>query len=269
MSSAFRKVVQAALPPFVLNALLRLRRLRYGFHGDYASYEDALRHCHTPSAFSSEQIIDTALRRARAGLDAPGSHITTREQQLLAATLTPLLACALKRESRVLDFGGGLGADFRRIRFMLPPDWCLAWDILETAPMAEAGRLHVRETGLRFFSEWEDAQGPYDLVLASSSVQYTPDPVRTFERMTTLASRYVIVSRFPLIPGSRDRLTVQRVSPSYYDASYPAWFLGERKWLPLIEESFVIRRRWDVPEDSLFLDGHRVVNRGLLLERRQ
>jgi putative methyltransferase (TIGR04325 family) len=234
---ALRKIVEASLPPVLFDALLRLR--------------------------------DTALRRAREGLDIPGVRITTREQQLLAAATMPLLACALKRRARVLDFGGGLGSDFRRVREMMPSDWSLVWEILETLPMAEAGRKYISEAGLRFFSDWQDAHGTYDLVLASSSIQYTSDPVLTFERLTSISSRYMIVTRLPLFRGPRDRLTVQRVSPSYYDASYPAWFLGEEKWLPLIEQQFVIRRRWDVPEDHLLLDGQSVINRGLLLERRQ
>ena len=268
MSGTFRKLLQGTLPPVLFDALLQLRGRRYGFHGDYRSYDEAVRHCHTPSAYHSQRIIDTALRNALEGSDRPGVVMTTREQQLLAASLTPLMACALKREIRVLDFGGGLGADFRRLRAAMPTGWCIAWDVLETMPMAEAGRQHVRETGLHFFSDWNQLQERYDLVHASSSVQYTPDPVHTFERLTILAGHYMVVTRCPLIPGSRDRLTVQRVPPSYYDASYPAWFLGEDKWLPLIERNFIIRRRWSVPEDRLFLDGHRVMNQGFLLERR-
>lgn len=268
MTERLRNVAQRTLPPLLFEALLRLRGRRYGFHGDYASYDEALRHCHTPTAYRSERIVDRAVRSASAGKDRPGLQITTREQQLLAASLTPLLTCAEKREMRVLDFGGGLGADFRRLSAMIPAGWCIGWDVLETMPMAEAGRQHVSESGLKFFSDWNELQGPYDLVLASSSIQYTPDPVHTFERLTAFSGRFMIVTRCPLVPGSRDRLTVQRVPPSYYDASYPAWFLGTAKWLPLLEQSFTIRRRWEVPEDRLFLEGQQVVNHGFLLERR-
>ena len=268
MSTALRNFVESALPPVLFDALRGLRALRYGFRGDYTSFEEALDDCHTPEGFSSERIVERVLQRAREGVDTPGRQLGTREQQLLAAVLTPLLACSAARAMRVFDFGGGVGTDYLRVRAALPDGWRLIWDILETPPMAQAGRTQMRLPDLRFLDDWPEPAPSYDLVLVSSSLQYTREPLETLERLLRLSSRFFILTRIPLLEGSRDRLSVQRVAPSYYDASYPAWFLAAGKWLPLLEREFRIRRQWLIPEDEVYLDGHRVPSQGFLLERR-
>jgi hypothetical protein len=76
----------------------------------------------------------------------------------------------------------------------------------------------------------------------------------------------LILDRLPLLLAGRDRLTIQTVP--YYHARYPAWFLSEEKLLrSLACLDWTIRLRWRVPEDTLWLDGRRLHDSGLLATR--
>jgi putative methyltransferase (TIGR04325 family) len=104
------------------------------------------------------------------------------------------------------------------------------------------------------------------VVLASSSVQYCCDPHAQLRLLSGTGTSALILDRLPLLPDRRDRLTIQTVP--YYQARYPAWFLSEGKLLhSLADLGWTIRLRWRVPEDTLWLDGRRLHDSGVLATR--
>jgi putative methyltransferase (TIGR04325 family) len=70
----------------------------------------------------------------------------------------------------------------------------------------------------------------------------------------------ILVDRTALIAGE-DRLTIQKVTPDIYDASYPAWFLSQERVQRMIESAgYTLQAEWEA--DRLPLDGKTVAFKG-------
>jgi putative methyltransferase (TIGR04325 family) len=50
--------------------------------------------------------------------------------------------------------------------------------------------------------------------------------------------QYLIFDRTPFIEGGQERLTVQKVHPSIYEASMPAYFFNQDKFLSYLEKFY-------------------------------
>jgi putative methyltransferase (TIGR04325 family) len=107
----------------------------------------------------------------------------------------------LQRPLTVLDFGGGCGTHYFTAvaRFRTP----FKWAIVETSPMAKGG-AEISQGRFETYSEIEAAGaalGHIDLVFASGSIQYVPDPFETLSALVSLGPRYFAIARFPVWRG--------------------------------------------------------------------
>ena len=48
----------------------------------------------------------------------------------------------------------------------------------------------------------------------------------------------IILDRIAFIDKKKDRITIQKVPPAYYDASYPCWFLSKSKFLSFMSTRY-------------------------------
>ena len=48
----------------------------------------------------------------------------------------------------------------------------------------------------------------------------------------------IIIDRTGFLKGDKDRLTVEKVPPEVYDASYPCWFFSEENFIHQFSNSF-------------------------------
>lgn len=102
------------------------------------------------------------------------------------------------RPITVLDFGGGCGFHYFRVVSAIRTP--LHWAIVETPAMAERASK-LAQGGFQVFTDIAvaaDALGRIDLVHASSSIQYVPDPLQTLKALTKLRPRYFGLLRFPV-----------------------------------------------------------------------
>jgi putative methyltransferase (TIGR04325 family) len=102
---------------------------------------------------------------------------------------------------RVLDFGGGCGVHYfsARSAFAVP----LKWAIVETPTMACYAKT-VSAGAFEAFDEIASAAsflGHVDLVIASSAIQYTPDPLASLDALIGLRAPYFMLARFPVWSG--------------------------------------------------------------------
>ena len=106
-----------------------------------------------------------------------------------------------ERPLKVLDFGGGCGFHFFRVTasIRLP----LRWVVVETPTMAmraakiSQGRFDVSSD----IAAGAKALGHVDLVHASSSIQYAPEPLAALQALAALRPRYFALLRFPWWTG--------------------------------------------------------------------
>jgi len=121
------------------------------------------------------------------------------EQALNSIVAVGIVAAEISsRPLTVLDFGGGCGFHYFRIAptIRIP----LRWAIVETPIMAERA-VKISQGRFQVFTDIAAAAaalGRIDLVHASSSIPYVPEPLATLSELTALRPRYLALLRFPV-----------------------------------------------------------------------
>jgi putative methyltransferase (TIGR04325 family) len=77
-----------------------------------------------------------------------------------------------------------------------------------------------------------------NVILFSSVIQYLKNPYKVLKQILQFGPKYVIFDRTAFIDKGNDRITIQKVSPEIYRASYPAWFLNRSKFLNFMEGKY-------------------------------
>ena len=93
----------------------------------------------------------------------------------------------------------------------------------------ECGKKYFENEYLKFYFSLDDCikeQNP-DAILLSSVIQYIEQPYDLLKKIINYGLEFIIIDRIAFIKGDKERLTVQKVSPKIYKASYPAWFFSE------------------------------------------
>jgi putative methyltransferase (TIGR04325 family) len=169
----------------------------------------------------------------------------------------------------VLDLGGATGHHFFALAPFLTRRWQLDWTVCELPALAQAGATAFGDR-IKFVSSLDQLGGArFDVVLASGSLQYVPEPGPTCEALLDRCD-HLIINRSPFVAAQKaDRLTVQEVQTEQGPIRYPAWFLSRDGWFDRIRRrGFKIELCWPNPEDHVVLDGETIGYSGLLARRR-
>jgi putative methyltransferase (TIGR04325 family) len=228
-----RSLLRDVLPPFVLRATRRIRGAGLVFSGDYATWDAALA---GSSGYDADAVLDRAFDAARAVTLGEAAFerdgVVFDEPDYAFPVLAALLRVASTTASplRVLDIGGAFGSSARQLE-AFAPHVRTDWRIVEQPAFVERGAKHFSRADLQFFTSVEEAVRDIEphAVLLSSSLQYFEQPYALLQSISALGWRALIVDRTPTHDAASDRLTVQRVPPSIYDASYPCWVFSERR----------------------------------------
>lgn len=183
--------------------------------------------------------------------------------------LAGLLRIAALKGNRltVLDYGGSLGSSYFQNRPFLSSLSLLKWLVVEQEAFVRWGRKNLQNDQLQFFHHLTDCfrKEAVDVVLLSSVLPYLEEPYETLSEILNHDFSHMIIDRQPLISESEeDRLTVQRVRPAIYRASYPAWFFSEKKFLDFIKPHLNILASYDCP----FRSPVKAQFKGFILEKK-
>lgn len=141
----------------------------------------------------------------------------------------------------------------------------ISWTVWETPMMAREGVTNFQNKQLKFISELNDLSCEHvDLVLASGVLQCVDDPIKYYKKIKSLKPRYILLDKIPFIEDEIDRLTIQKVSPFIYRASYPSWFFSKKKWYVEFIKDYEELARWR-RNDYVILDKKEIYFQGLLL----
>lgn len=188
----------------------------------------------------------------------------------------PLLVCLLYAASRcgnrldVIDFGGSLGSSYWQNRHFLAHLDHLRWSVVEQPHFVSVGQAEIATAVLRFFPSIAAslADGPADVILLSSVIQYLEEPFAFFTSIASAGAQFVVLDRTSFfVDDLPDRITVEDVHPSVYSGSYPAWFFNLARFRAFVRDSgyriveeFDSWERWTV-------QGAPAQNKCFLLER--
>jgi putative methyltransferase (TIGR04325 family) len=206
------------------------------FAGDYRTWADAVANC---TGYSAPVIVErtcAALLKVKRG-----EAVFERDSVLFDApqysfpVLTGLLRAALIAGGRlsVADFGGSLGSSYFQFRKFLSGATSLEWSVIEQPAHVRCGREHFEDGELRFFETMEECLDRHrpNVLLLSGVIQCLPEPYESLRSLLAHGVSHVIIDRQAFLASGRDRLTIETVPEWIYPASYPAWFLSERKFV--------------------------------------
>ena len=97
----------------------------------------------------------------------------------------------------------------------------------------ECGREFFESEELKFYYDIDEClrfERP-NVVLLSGVLQYIEYPYDLLKDVIKRNFQYIILDRTPGVRLGSDILTVQKVPKEIYEASYPCWFLSEKRLL--------------------------------------
>ena len=235
------------VPPFLWKALKNLNQSKeYGFFGDYSLWEDALK---DSVGYDSDIILEKVKNSLLQVKE--GKAIYERDSVLFDKieysfpVLAVLLKIALENDGKlsVLDFGGSLGSSYYQCRDFLSDIKELRWSIVEQPNFVKCGKQYFANEQLRFYEDIQTClkhEKP-DVILLSSVIQYLEKPYEFLCEIIQSGFRYITVDRTAFtLSDNKDIITVQKVPREIYEASYPAWFFNENKFLSVFQKEYNI-----------------------------
>lgn len=226
-----------------LSKVLPLRRQRgLRFTGDYQSWAEALKDStgyDAPAILAKTRATVLKVKRGEAAYERDSVLFERVEHSF--PLLAGLLRAAVHQQGElvVLDFGGALGSAYFQCREFLRPLKRLVWCIVEQAAQVACGKGDFESPELRFYASVDECLAAHrpNVLLLSSVLQYLPEPYQTLKELAQRGIPCIIIDRTAFLDKANDheRLTVQHVPPSIYEASYPAWFLSESKVHSLVQ----------------------------------
>jgi putative methyltransferase (TIGR04325 family) len=167
-------------------------------------------------------------------IDGPGplgvSHETPAgapfgREDPIAHNVVYSFAHALEQAARgrdrisVLDWGGATGHYFELGRRL--SDVGLDWHCRELPAVCAVGRELAPE--VTFHDSDDCLEAHYDLVLVSGALQYVEAWRSLLERLAGAASRYLFLTKVPVVESHPGYVAIQRADAYGYETEYPGW----------------------------------------------
>jgi putative methyltransferase (TIGR04325 family) len=240
------------LPPKWRSFLQRFKS--HGYSGDYPNWTSASRASTGYADTALFEKVKEAARAVKAGRAAfDRDSVLFHHQEYDFPVLSALLFVKQQQSTlEVLDLGGATGSMYFQYRPLFESESNLHWLVVEQPHFVAFGRAELEDVQLRFCETIVEATSNHhpNLALLGCVLPYLEDPYHWLDKVYTEAIPYLLIDKHPLIPGQRDRLTVQKTNPKVYDASYPAWFFGEEKFRAALAGRYKIIFEYVCPDQS-------------------
>jgi putative methyltransferase (TIGR04325 family) len=239
---SLRGAIKELLPPAALRVWRRFTDRGIRFEGDYRSWREAQQ---VSGGYDRAEILrkvyeaELKVKQGKAADARDGVLFDTVQFSLPVMAALGRIACGCGRPLRVIDFGGAFGGLYRQYKaFGLPAG--VFWTVIEQASLVSVGRDTFENEELRFSPSIEKAlaSGTPDVVLFSSVLQYLENPGEIIRKISDARVPHVVIDRTPCFDGERNLLTVQRVPPEIYEASYPCWIFSRPSLLRALEPNY-------------------------------
>jgi len=249
MNRKLKNILKELLPPYLVRKLRGKDNIVWS--GDYNSWSDALRNS---TGYDNNVILEKVKQAILAVKN--NENLYERDSVLFDSPQYswPLLAGLLSKaldnnESlRILDFGGSLGSSYFQHRNFLSNINSLKWNVVEQPHFVSCGKEYFQSNELKFYNDFDvcvENESP-NVLIASSVLQYLEQPYNMIKKFIDSSIPMIIIDRTQfLLEGDRDRLTIQMVPPSIYDAVYPAWFFNKNKFIDSFTSKYSLIAEFD------------------------
>jgi putative methyltransferase (TIGR04325 family) len=236
------KTAKDIVPPIALDIYRSLSR-KTGFFGNFRTWDEARK---ASGGYDSDVILEKvkdALFKVK-----KGEAIYERDSVLFDKIqyswplLAGLLWVASREDNRLnlIDFGGSLGSSYYQNKKFLAHLHVLKWNIIEQKKFVECGKRYFEGEHLKFYYHLDDClqEQKSNTILLSSVIQYLEKPYQLLKEIIEKRLKYVLFDRTSFLYQGEDRITVQKVPPEIYRASYPAWFFNQKKFLDYFSSDY-------------------------------
>lgn len=249
-----------------------LKNKQSGWSGDYPSWHAALQHC---IGYNADNILkkvkDATLKVKNGKAVYERDSVIFNEIEYSWPLLATLLWVAARNKGKlnIIDFGGSLGSTYFQNKQFLDGLDEVHWNIVEQPDFVTCGKEFIQDDILKFYSSTRDALNEHkaDLIIISCTLPYIEDPYKLIGELIHLNIPVIVIDNTPFNFENRDRLTVQKVPPSIYAASYPCWLLDYNKVKQAFADQYSIVSE-HLNDSVIELDGRKIRYKGLLLERK-
>jgi len=255
----------------ILSRLFRPSKSFSGWKGNYDTWHEAQSLC---SGYDDSLILDkvsNSIQKVKNGEAAYERDSVAFSEYAYSEDIRSAITEALPAEGgSIVDFGGSLGSlYFQYKRFI--DEKSFTWTVVEQSHFAEYGKKNLQDEELKFALDLSEAcliRKP-NLLIAASVLCYLERPYEWINKFIATGADYILIDRTGFIEGNEERITIQTVPEEIYKASYPAWFLNERKFVEAFKDKYeVVHEFMSEITDSVFLENNKKVYwKGFVLKR--
>jgi putative methyltransferase (TIGR04325 family) len=273
-----RAFLKAITPPILTDLYRRLRypaipkAFKVVWKGNYPTWQQALQKSFgydSPLILEKVKHAVIAVKAGKASYERDSMLFYKPEYNWPLIALIRQMAMKNRNELDVTDFGGALGSTWFQNRKFLKDLSKLNWSVVEQPHFVSCGNEFIRESGLEFFTNMEEAlkNKRADVILLSTVLQYLEEPYKLLAKARASGFKYILIDRITFLREGPERITVQYVPPQIYEASYPAWFFEEKKFLEYFNGTYDLVCEFDpYPGIEIDLGDTKAYYKGFLFE---
>lgn len=209
----------------------------YGWFGDYKNWGELVA---GSGGYESSNILEKtkeALLKIK-----NGEAVYERDSVLFDKKIYPysiissLLYASIHcgNQLNIIDFGGSLGSTYYQVKDFIPSEIDVHWSVVEQKNYVTCGQETFQNESLKFHETIAEslASKRADILLLSGVVQYLEKPHEFLAGLAAFDFKFILIDRTAFICNNQaDRLTLQIVPPTIYEAQYPSWFFNEQLFL--------------------------------------
>jgi len=239
----------------------------HGWFGNYSDWEEVTKECGGYEAAGILNKVKESVLKVR-----NGEAVYERDSVLFdKIEYSPRLIQAFKDsvndgQLHVVDFGGSLGSTYFQHKSIFENLKDLKWSVVEQKHFVECGKKEISIGDLRFFNTVDEALKQQDnqVLLLSSVIPYFKEPYSLITRLLNYKFQFIIIDRTAFIYSAEERITKQIVPEFIYKASYPAWFLNEKKFVEAFTNDYELIFEFSsvFDSDGILEDGKKVYRKG-------
>lgn len=271
MRKRSKRIIKSITPPLIANLYKSLSR-DHGWHGNYNTWREAEE---SSSGYVANEILEkvkNSLLKVKNGEAAyERDSVIFDKIEYSWPVLAGMMWVAAQNGGNLnlLDFGGSLGSSYYQNKKFLAGLNKVQWVIVEQPLFVEAGKKYFENEELKFHETIDGCfkQNKPDLVLLSCVLQYLESPYEILKSIFNHSPAYIIVDNMPFLDNGSDRITIQKVSPKVYQASYPCWFLNREKILRFFSPDYELVADFQSPL-SITLDRKTISYEGFMFKKR-
>lgn len=264
-----KEFIKSLIPPILLDILKKLKSNKYGWKGNYGTWQEAQTLAVGYDDKKIIQAVRTSLLKVKNGEAVyERDSVLFNEIQYSWQLLAGLMFCSAKSRGilKVLDFGGSLGSTYYQNKKFLDKIDDVTWNIVEQENFVKTGKKEFEDERLKFFYNVDECikiENP-NILLLSSVLQYIKKPYELLDNILKFDFEYILIDRtaFSLID---EKITLQVVPPQIYEASYPCRFFEKNEFIKYFKN-----KNYSIVESFDALDGRNDKHefKGMIMEKK-